>query len=153
MAMETRIRRGVSFEAAPDPFEQALARVELHERVSARVQVVATLQLVLGGLGLMAGGFVAALIAGAGLLTQDPVAGAWLGSLGALAGGLLAVLSAPALFAGFGLLRRRPWARVLALVLGTLELFHVPLGTVIGGYTLYVLLQDATRLHFDEGSS
>ena len=42
--------------------------------------------------------------------------------------------------AGWGLLNREPWGRVLALVLGFIALIHVPLGTALGIYTLWVLL-------------
>lgn len=44
------------------------------------------------------------------------------------------------LLAGWGLMNYRPWARVLALVLGVISLLHVPLGTALGIYTLWVLL-------------
>ena len=36
-------------------------------------------------------------------------------------------------------MERRPWARMLAIVLGVLALFKVPLGTALGVYTLWVL--------------
>jgi len=55
---------------------------------------------------------------------------------------LLVVLGLPGILAGYGLLKRRSWARGLAVALGVLNLFNVPLGTVIGAYTLFVLLQD-----------
>ncbi len=42
--------------------------------------------------------------------------------------------------AGWGLMQRESWARVLALVLGFLSLFNIPFGTVVGIYTLWVLL-------------
>ncbi len=42
--------------------------------------------------------------------------------------------------AGWGLLHREPWGRVLALVLGFISLFNIPFGTAIGIYTLWVLL-------------
>jgi len=42
--------------------------------------------------------------------------------------------------AGWGLLNREPWGRVMALVLGFLALIHPPLGTALGIYTLWVLL-------------
>jgi zinc-ribbon domain len=42
--------------------------------------------------------------------------------------------------AGYGLLQREPWARVLALVLAFLSLINIPLGTALGVYTLWVLL-------------
>jgi hypothetical protein len=44
------------------------------------------------------------------------------------------------LLAGWGLHERQPWARTLAIVMGVLVLFHFGLGTVLGIYTLWVLL-------------
>jgi len=41
---------------------------------------------------------------------------------------------------GIGLLTRQPWARMLAIVFGSLNLFDLPFGTAIGIYTLWVLL-------------
>jgi len=41
---------------------------------------------------------------------------------------------------GWGLLQREPWARMLTIVLAFLALFHVPFGTAVGVYTLWVLL-------------
>lgn len=42
--------------------------------------------------------------------------------------------------AGWGLLERQTWARILCLVLGFISLFNIPLGTALGIYTLWVLL-------------
>lgn len=65
--------------------------------------------------------------------------GFFVGLFSVLAGYLL--LKAIAGFmAGWGLLRKEPWARTLCLVMGFLELLHVPLGTALGVYTLWVLL-------------
>lgn len=42
--------------------------------------------------------------------------------------------------AGWGLLDRQPWARMLALIMGCLNLIDMPFGTMLGIYTLWVLL-------------
>jgi hypothetical protein len=42
--------------------------------------------------------------------------------------------------AGWGLLTREPWARMLAIVFGAVSLIDIPFGTAIGIYTLWVLL-------------
>ncbi len=42
--------------------------------------------------------------------------------------------------AGWGLLERETWARPLALILGFLSLLHIPLGTALGIYTIWVLM-------------
>ena len=55
--------------------------------------------------------------------------------------GVFLVASAVAgILAGWGLMNYRPWARVLALVLGVISLLHFPFGTALGIYTLWVLL-------------
>jgi hypothetical protein len=41
---------------------------------------------------------------------------------------------------GFGLIERRPWARTLAIVVAIIALLNPILGTVLGIYTLWVLL-------------
>ena len=70
----------------------------------------------------------------------------------ALAGGALTVftllLSMPALLVGYGLLNFRPWARVAGLVFGAFALLHVPVGTLLGLYTFWVLLKPETEVLF-----
>lgn len=58
-------------------------------------------------------------------------------------GGVLAALT------GWGLLRMRSWARVLALILGILGLFAFPVGTVIGVLIIWYLLKEDVRQAFD----
>src|SRR5215467_10587077 len=41
--------------------------------------------------------------------------------------------------AGWGLLQRQHWARMLTLVLAFLALFNIPFGTAVGVYSLWVL--------------
>lgn len=49
------------------------------------------------------------------------------------------VLALPGLITGWGLLNYRPWARIINIVFSILELFHIPVGTAIGGYSLWVM--------------
>jgi zinc-ribbon domain len=57
-------------------------------------------------------------------------------------GGIFSIVKACFGFlAGWGLLNRQPWARSLALAVGVVSLFfHIPFGTALGIYTLWVLL-------------
>jgi hypothetical protein len=59
-----------------------------------------------------------------------------------VAGGSLVLLGAGGVCVGQGLMQRQPWARAAAIILGVLALFHPPLGTALGVYTLWVLLAD-----------
>ena len=51
--------------------------------------------------------------------------------------------------AGWGLLQRDPWARILALVLAFISLFNIPFGTAIGVYTMWVLLPSDSQREYD----
>lgn len=53
---------------------------------------------------------------------------------------LVLLKAAVGFLAGWGLMQRQPWARILALVVGFVSLFNLPLGTALGIYTLWVLL-------------
>ena len=61
---------------------------------------------------------------------------------------LLVVISLPGLIAGIGLLKFRPWARILAIIIGALHLLSFPFGTALGVYTLVVLLNAETPALF-----
>lgn len=63
--------------------------------------------------------------------------------LGPFLGGLGVLISALAIaggIAGWGLMTHQPWARMLAIVVGCIYLIHIPFGTALGIYTLWVLL-------------
>jgi zinc-ribbon domain len=52
------------------------------------------------------------------------------------------------LAAGWGLLQREGWARILAIVIGVLNLFDPPFGTALGIYTLWVLLPSESEREY-----
>ena len=62
---------------------------------------------------------------------------------------LVLAKSACGFFAGWGLLHREPWARVVALVLSFVSLFNIPFGAAIGVYTMWVLLPGASQQEYD----
>lgn len=82
-----------------------------------------------------------------GAVTGDRQAVVILTLVGTFVGALLTLLGLPGIAAGFGLLARKAWARYLAIVLSLLNLFNLPIGTVIGVYTLWVLMQEEAA-HF-----
>jgi hypothetical protein len=47
------------------------------------------------------------------------------------------------------MLRMSPWAPGVGTLVSTFTLLWFPLGTVAGGYALWVLLSDETSLMFD----
>ena len=49
---------------------------------------------------------------------------------------------------GVPLRRRKPWARLLALTLGSIDLLLLPYGTALGAYALWVLLNEKGKALF-----
>lgn len=89
-----------------------------------------------------AGGVLGGLFSG----SMSGMLGAGLG--GALAATFLAAFALPGLLAGYGLLTLKPWARPLTIVLGVLDLIRFPLGTILGVYTLWVMLSAEGKAEF-----
>jgi len=59
------------------------------------------------------------------------------------------VKAACGFLAGYGLLHRKAWGRVATLVLGFIALIHIPLGTALGVYTLWVLLPEESQTEYE----
>ena len=57
-------------------------------------------------------------------------------------GGTFLLIAVGGILVGVGLKDRKPWARTVAIVLGVIALFHPPIGTALGIYTLWVLMSD-----------
>ena len=118
------------------------------------VRILGVLFIVMGGLGFLIALFFL-VIFGLGLLGlagaaahQDPnaiLAVPIIGVVGTFIAGFIAVCSLPTIVAGFGLLKYWPWARIVAIVLSALNLLSVPLGTALGIYGFWVLLNKETE--------
>jgi hypothetical protein len=61
----------------------------------------------------------------------------------------LGIFAIPGLVAGYGLLQLKPWARIVGIVVSAISLVNIPIGTVIGIYGLWVLLNKDTERLFD----
>ena len=120
------------------------------------VKILAALHLILGALGLMASLMVVLLFGGAAGIISMAAANnpdAWIavpivGLVGSMLVMLIFTLSVPGIIGGVGLLKRRPWARILTIVLSVIHLINIPFGTLLGIYGLWVLLSRNTARLF-----
>ncbi len=112
------------------------------------VTILGWLYIVGNAIFLLIGAFVFMLLAGIGVASGDSQAMAILSVVGTFVGALLAVIAIPGLVAGYGLLARKAWGRVLAIVVGILGLINFPVGTAIGIYAILVLLQEGATDYF-----
>lgn len=62
---------------------------------------------------------------------------------------LIGFTSTLGLIGGIGLLSLQPWARYLVIVVAALGCLNIPIGTLKGVYSLWVLLQDETIKLFE----
>ncbi len=116
--------------------------LELH------VKIVGWLHIFGSGLLVLVGLFLLVFLPGIGAVSGDPVAVKVLGFVGPAVFFLMAVIAAPGLVAGFGLLKRKSWSRLLGIVVGVLNLVNFPIGTAIGIYTIWVLMQEQASDYF-----
>lgn len=112
------------------------------------VNILGWTYIVLGALGILLAIVLAVFLVGIGILTGDQTANNILTIVAIVVGGISALLSVPGVIAGIGLLNTRPWARVLTIILGILNLPGFPVGTLLGVYSLYVMLDDETSTLF-----
>jgi hypothetical protein len=63
---------------------------------------------------------------------------------------LVGFMSTLGLVGGIGLLSFQPWARFLVIVVAALGCLNIPIGTLKGVYSLWVLLQDETIALFQK---
>lgn len=117
------------------------------------IKVLGVLHIVFGVLGILIGLGAFMIFGGvAGIIQMDgdPDAGMMVPLLGSLGGIVLIialVLSVPGILAGAGLLTFQPWARILTIVLSVLDLMHIPFGTALGIYGLWILFStEGSRL-------
>jgi hypothetical protein len=106
------------------------------------ITILGWLYIVFGALGVLAGVVVllGAGIAGAVAGAQGETGGGLLaGGIGFLVAALVAVISLPNLIAGWGLLKHKSWSRILAIILGAISLLSIPVGTILGIYTIWAL--------------
>ena len=113
------------------------------------VKVIGWLWIVLGVMGLLAALCVVLATAGGGLISGDRVAITVTSIVSAVVGGFLLLISIPNIIVGIGLLKFKSWARILAIVLGILNLFSFPFGTALGIYTLIIMFNQETPPLFE----
>ena len=117
------------------------------------ITILGALYIAFGILGVLFALIVFAGIVGGGLLSGDAGAIAITTGVGSVIGFFLLLISAPGIIGGLGLLKRRPWARVLVLILGCLNLLNIPFGTILGAYTIWALTNSETQQAFARRSS
>ena len=118
------------------------------------IRIAGVLHIVSGSMHLLAGLVVIVCAKTMGFTIEVvPLPSMAVSGIGPLAALLVLFITTAWILGGIGLLRHRPWARGVVLIVSFLSLFSVPLGTLLGIYSFWVLLQDKTRCLLEEGPS
>jgi hypothetical protein len=120
------------------------ARVTLNpgqSRLERHLRTLGTLWIIVGALFLIPAAILLA-VGGAAhfVIHGEPLARFFGPIVLSMIGAGFFILAAGGICVGWGLMQRQAWARVAAIILGILALFHPPIGTALGIYTLWVLL-------------
>ena len=105
------------------------------------IQVLGILYIISGVLTLMGCGIAFLVVSGSGLFTGDETAILATGVVGIFIAFIGLVFGLPDIIVGWGLLKRKSWSRILAIIFGILNLFGFPIGTALGIYTLWVMFK------------
>jgi hypothetical protein len=121
-------------------------------RMKKHVTVVGAIHIGFGLLGLI--GALAAFFAlhfARGVVGGEEFPSVLLGFLSISVPLLVGFMATLALVGGIGLLSFQSWARYLIIVVAALGCLNIPIGTLKGVYSLWVLLQDETVKLFNQG--
>jgi len=65
--------------------------------------------------------------------------------IGQSIGTALFIFAVPGFICGYGLITKKAWSRVFAIILSCLSLLSIPIGTMVGIYGLWILIKDETK--------
>lgn len=116
------------------------------------IKILSVLFIIFGILGLLLA--VVTLVSGAGIAAtilsnensqEGRAAATFMGGCFTVIAVLMGLMAIPSILAGWGLSKRKSWARILTLVLGFLSLPSIPVGTALGVYAIVIMFNDETK--------
>jgi len=111
--------------------------------------LVAALQIGFSSIGLIGSIILYFVFSFAGTVVgNDDIASTVIHFIGTFLPTSLLLISLLGFVGGIGLLTFQRWAKVLVIILAAIGCFFIPIGTIIGVYSLWVLLQDETDTLF-----
>jgi len=114
------------------------------------ITILGVLHIAYGAIGILVAMIVFIAVVGAGMLSGDAEALAITSLVGTSIATLLFIPSLPGLIGGLGIFKYRPWARITLLVVGFVNLLIVPFGTILGIYTIWVLMNIEVKDMFEK---
>lgn len=119
--------------------------------------ILGILFIALGVMGLIGASVVFIIFVGGGFFTSvlsgENIPAIIAGIIGLMIISIIVLTSMPAIIAGYGVMRLKPWGRILAIIVAALSILNIPFGTAVGVYALWVLFNDETVKLFEAQSA
>jgi len=116
------------------------------------INIVAALQIGFSILGLIIGILIFTILYFVGDFVDETEAQAVLTIIANILMVVIVILSIPGIIAGIGLLKRKEWARILTLILSVIDLINFPVGTAVGAYSIWAMVQPEVVEQFKKDS-
>lgn len=121
--------------------------MEKHD-LEKHIKAIGILYIVFGVMSLLISFSIFLFMAGIGFAIGDYEAQGILMIIGTIIFIIGFITGIPSIIGGWGLLKRKSWARILVIILSILHLFEPPHGTALGVYALIILFKDEIRPMF-----
>jgi hypothetical protein len=126
-------------------------KITAESKMKKHVTIVGVIHIAFGVLGLIGAMTVFfALHFARGFVSNEEIPTVVLTVLGLSLPLLIGFMSTLGLVGGIGLMAYRNWARYLIIIVAALGCLNIPIGTLKGVYSLWVLLQDETIQLFEK---
>ncbi len=123
-------------------------------KLKKQVTFVAILRIVLNSLGLLGAGCVFAVMKFVkGLVLGDEIAETIISFIGNAIPFFIGSVSLLGIIGGIGLFSYKNWARILVMVVSVICCLNIPIGTLAGVYSIWVLMQNETIKLFNPSVS
>jgi hypothetical protein len=110
-------------------------------RLSDHIHLLGIIFVVWGSLSVLLGLCIFLFFTGIGILSGDGEAIAALTILATITSAYSVVTGMAEILAGWGLLKKMSWARVLTIVMAIINVISFPFGTALGVYAMWVLFK------------
>jgi hypothetical protein len=136
----TKLNDQASFCPSCGKAVRVVAMMPVQSRIAGHIRLLGILWLAISAFRMLPGVFLFSMASHGMMTFLPPDVPLFVHRILRLVGIALLFSGVVGIVTGWGLLERQPWARMLAIVMGCLNLIDMPFGTALGIYTLWVLL-------------
>lgn len=120
------------------------------DAVEKHTKILGALFIAGGALHIFGGILLTMLLVGGALFVGQGRLLTLVATIAMVAGAVSIIKGIPEIIAGWAILLRKKWGRILGIVMAALDIFYIPLGTALGVYAFWVLFNGETEKLLNE---